>query len=102
MVRVSTSPQTLASKDRQHECRRECVVTDALTACVFLPVLAWSAPVVADEILAKVAQNSAIRHETAYSGWRKYSITNQRFGKSASATVRMTSEPGQAKQFTTT
>jgi hypothetical protein len=64
-------------------------------------MLVWSAPR-ADQILGKVAENSALRHATAYSGWRQYSITNQRFSKSASATVRITSEPGQGKQFTIT
>lgn len=77
------------------------MVANAVTACFFLPVLVWSAPL-ADEILAKVAENSALRHATAYSGWREYSISNQRFGKSASATVRITSEPGKGKQFTIT
>jgi hypothetical protein len=54
----------------------------------------------ADEVLAAVAKNSAMRHTVVYSGFRQYSVYNRRFNKSASATVRITSQPGLGKQFT--
>jgi hypothetical protein len=68
-------------------------------AMLLVPVLVPAGPSAAD-ILAAVARTSATRHTVAYSGWRQYSIHNLRFGKSASAKVRITSDPGQGKQFT--
>ena len=41
-----------------------------------------------------------MRQAATYSELRQYSLHNVRFNKSASALVRMTSEPGQGKRFT--
>jgi hypothetical protein len=71
-----------------------------LTAAPLLFQLVASTVPPAELILAAVARTSAIRHEVAYSGWRKYSIDNQRFSKSATLTVRVESKPGRGKQFT--
>jgi hypothetical protein len=69
-----------------------------LLACLF----AFAGPAVPspDEILAAVANTSAVRRETAYSGRRQYTIRNARFGKSAIVRVRMSSQPGKGTSFT--
>jgi hypothetical protein len=70
-----------------------------VATCLSVPILVGSGPS-ADEILSAMTKNTAARHARIYSGWRQYSIQNLRFGKSASATVRITSRPGAGKQFT--
>jgi hypothetical protein len=58
-----------------------------------------SAPT-ANDVLAEVARRWEVNRQAAYSGLRHYSIRNQRFSKSATATVLITSEPVHGKQFT--
>jgi hypothetical protein len=70
-----------------------------LVACLLLPILNGGDPP-ADEILAAVARNAAMRHQAVYSGVRQYSIHNLRFDKSASVKVTITAQPAKGKQFT--
>jgi hypothetical protein len=70
-----------------------------LMACLTLTIMGSADPS-ADEILARLANTSAIRHQAVYSGLRQYSIHNLRFGKSASVQVRTTADPVTGKQFT--
>jgi hypothetical protein len=70
-----------------------------LATSMLLQVVLSAAPS-AEAILSAVATTSAMRHTAVYSGWRKYSIYNQRFSKSATLTVRVESAPERGKQFT--
>jgi MucB/RseB N-terminal domain len=70
-----------------------------LAACLFMPILN-AAGLSGDEILGAVVKTSTVGHSAVYSGRREYSIQNRRFGKSATAEVRISSRPGVGKQFT--
>jgi len=65
-----------------------------------LAVVVAGAPPPSRDLLARISDTAARRHAVTYSSSREYRLVNQRFGKTATVKIRMTSRAGEGKQFT--
>jgi hypothetical protein len=75
-----------------------CCVNPLVACCLVFTAAPVAPP--AEKILAGAFGESAKRHTVPYSGVRRYTMRNFRFGKEATLLARVTSCPGEGKRFT--